>query len=121
MNISQHIGELETQKVFDLGNLTTLNLKIVKDRKEVSFRDILKEISTIFGSMQDVPKSELMGLYALATAPELVDTNDHDTKVRVSAFMLGVLIGKFLGNTKSKIISETTEGGLGLIFDDEDM
>jgi hypothetical protein len=106
---TQHVGVSSSQTVYDVESLTKSQVRIEKDGLEVCYKDLLETLCSTVEDMEDGEEDKIVCLYVLASEPHLVDFSEIEPKVRAGAFMLGYMIGKFIGKTNSRIEVETSD------------
>jgi len=114
------VGELPSQSVYDLVNMTKRTIKICKGNQEVRCSDIFIKVGEALTDMSEEKKEDMFGLYSLLSAPDIVDTSLDTSKHALTSFIMGFMIGRFLSNTKSIVSSEVTQNYLSMVLEDED-
>ena len=120
METTQRVGELPSQSIFDLINMTRRTLKISKGSQEVKCSDIFSKVEETLKGMPEEKKEDIFSLYSLISAPDMVDTSLEPTRHALTSFVMGFMLGKFLSNTKSTLSSEVIQNYLSMVLEDED-
>lgn len=96
-NLEEQTAQLESSD-----GLCILTIK--NGEKEVRIKEILERIYKIAEVMPD--KTSLIALYSTIYSDQTIDTEDKTTRSKISGFMVGYLLGKFMSNTKSIVKAE---------------
>lgn len=80
-------------------------IQMCKGTQNIPIFSFCEAAHRAFTELTEQESKAIFYLYAMMRAPEAIDTEDPDQKDSLIAFVTGVLIGKFLTNTKATIES----------------
>jgi hypothetical protein len=103
----RQIGSTDSQTVWDTDEPIGRLLCITQgsSKKDVPISVLVDSITECLALMHPAQKLIMLDLYTMVVEPNEVDTGDEVWREKITAFMAGLLIGKFLSNTNSAIES----------------